>query len=153
MSGTPDIQYFSASGTWVKPAGAVRVDIMLKAADGAGVIPLIGTLPVAGEAGELIARSFAADDLPGRITVTAGAGSGDGRDGYALVVTHLRVGQGAPARVGYRAGGATGGPGVSRGYGGAGGGGSTAFPYATGGNGSVSTAAAGRGDGQARSSR
>lgn len=30
----PDIQYFAVSGTWVKPEGAVRVDVVIAGGDG-----------------------------------------------------------------------------------------------------------------------
>lgn len=36
----PDIQYFDSDGTWVKPPGAVRADIVLQAGGGGAVTEL-----------------------------------------------------------------------------------------------------------------
>jgi hypothetical protein len=105
---TPDIQYFGESGTWVKPVGTVRVDIVLQGA-GAGSVPTAlsgsttftrahlgrrvnpnGIQASNGEPGEIRVSSWDADDLDDTVAVTAGKGGRPGgRDGYALVVTHL----------------------------------------------------------------
>jgi len=83
----PDIQYFAESRTWVKPAGAVRVDIMLQGGGG-GAVPVVG--PKIGLPGELMASSHDAALLPETVEVQIGKGGRPGgRDGYALIVTHL----------------------------------------------------------------
>lgn len=48
---TPDIRYFPGSGTWVKPEGAVRVDIVLKGGEG-----VVSVTPVIADYGQAIAR-------------------------------------------------------------------------------------------------
>src|ERR1017187_10540007 len=86
----PDIQYFAEDGTWVKPPGAVRADIVLQAGGGGAVT---GAGPVCagrGPDGELTVRAIPADDLPGLVEVVVGRGGRPGgRDGNALIITHL----------------------------------------------------------------
>jgi hypothetical protein len=101
MNSAPDIQYFPASGIWDKPRGAVRVDIVLHGADGGSltraviadhghnVIDANGTTQ-ASQRGSILAFSYGADELPDTVKVTVGKGGRPGgRDGYALVITHL----------------------------------------------------------------
>ena len=82
----PDIQYFDSDGTWVKPAGAVRADVVLQ---GAGGGALAGGF-LSGDDAEITVRSIPAGDLPDQVIITIGhGGRPGGRDGYALIVTHL----------------------------------------------------------------
>ena len=100
----PDIQYFAEDGTWVKPPGAVRADVVLQSAGGGGSRTYIVDGPLGGSSfpsqtgirrpdgddGQLIVQSFAASDLPDTVPVYTGKGGRPGgRDGYALIVTHL----------------------------------------------------------------
>ena len=95
MSTTPDIQYFPASGTWVKPEGAIRSDVVICGPGAGGALAFSGKVGQDGDDGEITVQSFAADDLPAELAVTVGKGgrgagmAGDGADGYALVITHL----------------------------------------------------------------
>jgi hypothetical protein len=92
----PDLQYFEADGMWVKPPGAVRVDIVLQAAGGGAssvtADGLQGGVHVrGGRDGEIKVQSIPASLLPNLVSVTIGKGGRPGgRDGYALVITHLR---------------------------------------------------------------
>ena len=89
----PDIQYFDSDGTWTKPPRAVRVDVVLQAAGGGGAVyfePRGTGAGIHGEDGEITVQSFAAAGLPPSMDVTIGKGGRPGgRDGYALIVTHL----------------------------------------------------------------
>jgi hypothetical protein len=99
----PIIQYFAVSGTWVKPAGAVRVDYLICGA-GAGGSVGIGEMGRDGAAGALRCGSLDAGSLPDKLEVVIGRGGrgavlgpfkgGDGAPGYALFVTHLEGGDG-----------------------------------------------------------
>ena len=97
----------------MKPAGAVRVDVVLQGAGGGYSLPFTtagqsaydaqftrahlgrrvnrnGILASNGEAGEIRVSSWAADDLDDMVEVTIGRGGRPGgRDGYALIITHL----------------------------------------------------------------
>jgi hypothetical protein len=82
---TPDIQFFGESGTWSKPPGADRVDVVLRdAMAGPGGLSAIGD--------ELTAHRFQAAHLPGELRIRVGMGEAGGRDGYALIVTHFADG-------------------------------------------------------------
>jgi hypothetical protein len=86
----PDVQRLDQSGTWVKPPGAVRVDVALKGGDGAPVQPRDGTVAITVEnivganGAELVTRSYAADELPEEAFVTIGQPGG-----YAVFTTYL----------------------------------------------------------------
>jgi hypothetical protein len=82
----PDIQYFEVDGTWVKPPGAVRVDIVLRPAGGGGSAPIVAD----GLRGRGYVQSIAASLLPDLVSVTVGKGGRPGgQDGCVLVITHL----------------------------------------------------------------
>lgn len=89
MSTAPVIQYFTENATWVKPEGAVRVDVMACPGGGGG-----GFL-TDGQDGEVQVKTFPADAIPDEIQIEIGRGGrgvmmgGDGADGYVLVLTHL----------------------------------------------------------------
>ena len=98
MSSKPDIQYFAEDGTWVKPAGAARVDVIVQGGQAGGStradlgrrVNPNGIVCSNGETGEIRVSSWDADDLDDLVPVEVGKGGRPGgRDGYALVVTHL----------------------------------------------------------------
>ena len=99
MSSRPDIQYFAGDGTWVKPARAVRADIVLQAAGGGAAHVtadgLQGGVHVrGGRDGEIKVQSIPASLLPDLVSVEIGKGGRPGgRDGYVLVITHLSNGE------------------------------------------------------------
>lgn len=83
----PDIQYFGSDGTWVRPDRAAAVDVLVQAGGG-------GAAPgVDGEDGEITVKRLYAPDIPPTVDIEIGKGGRPGgRDGYALIVTHLADG-------------------------------------------------------------
>jgi len=94
----PDLQYFETGGTWVKPPGAIRVDIVLQAAGGGSASVIAdglqgGVYVGGGRNGQIKVQSIAASLLPDLVSVTVGKGGRPaGQDGYVLVITHVRAG-------------------------------------------------------------
>jgi hypothetical protein len=80
----PDIQVFSANGTWNKVAGVQTVQLMMIGSGGGGGGGHRGPSTSAacggggGGGGGLLIRQFAAADLPTSVTVTIGAGGASG---------------------------------------------------------------------------
>lgn len=94
-----DCQFFTEAGVWRKPAGAERVDMILRGGDAGPSISGLG-----GE-GEIVTHSFDADDLADEITVTGGGGDGSG---YAVIISRKR-GERVPAVAGTAAASGVGG--------------------------------------------
>jgi hypothetical protein len=108
-----DVQLFREDGTWIKPPGAVTVDVILAGTDaggyqtGHGVAASGKSSDLLFRRGEISAVVLRADELPDQMPVTVGAagrgtgGSGSSpglltfsrsappRDGLAVIITHL----------------------------------------------------------------
>jgi len=94
-SGGYNVQTFRASGEWVKPDRADTVDMLLVGAGSGGTADGHD-----GENGQVVMRTFRADELPDRVAVEIGKGGrggmagervgGDGADGLVVVRTHLK---------------------------------------------------------------
>ena len=83
-AGEPDIQYFGADGTWIRPERAAAIDVLVQAGGG-GAAPGVN-----GADGELAVKRFYAPEIPPTMDIQIGKGGRPGgRDGYVLVVTHL----------------------------------------------------------------
>jgi hypothetical protein len=93
-----NIQFFAKNGTWKKPPGAVRADIVIKGAGGGSSISKDGSI-IPGTDGEVVVDGFPADELPetaqirigevGRGGTWAAFNAPDGRPGYAVIITYL----------------------------------------------------------------
>jgi hypothetical protein len=98
MADHMDIQFFSESGTWHRPPGAVSVEVVLKAGDGGTSIGE-GDRIIPGTRGEFVIKEFPAAQMPETAEVSVGEGGrggtrGDltvtgGRPGWAVIITHL----------------------------------------------------------------
>jgi hypothetical protein len=98
VAGNIDFQFFATSGTWRKPPGATRTDVVVKGAGGGGGIGEDGTI-VPGSEGEIVVERFSSDELPEIAQIRIGEGgvgatmgdvkAPDGQPGYAVVITYL----------------------------------------------------------------
>ena len=75
----PDVQNFTEDGTWVKPPGAVRVEVTIKGGDGGDGGPGLrggagGTVTLAGSLGAGGGGGGAGGGRFGRLTVKSGPG-------------------------------------------------------------------------------
>jgi hypothetical protein len=87
-----DIQRFDHDGTWTKPDGAVRIEVVLQGndpvvlhhADGSGIAAISVGSAASGFSANTEQRFFSAAELPQEMPVTVGQPGGQ-----AAVITHF----------------------------------------------------------------
>lgn len=99
MAREPDMQFFRESGTWHRPEGAVRVEVLVKAGDAGGSVGADGTI-IPGERGQVVIQEMSAKEAGPSAPIMIGeAGKGgsrgdlmapDGLPGYAVVTTYFK---------------------------------------------------------------
>lgn len=99
MACEPDMQFFRESGTWHRPEGAVRVEVLVKGGDAGGSLDADGTI-IPGERGQVVIQEMSAKEAGPTVPVAIGeAGKGawvedlkapDGLPGYAVVTTYFK---------------------------------------------------------------
>ena len=99
MARKPDMQFFRESGTWHRPEGAARIEVLVKAGDAGGSLDADGTI-VPGARGQVVIQEMSAKEAGPTVSVAIGeAGKGawvgdlkapDGLPGYAVVTTYFK---------------------------------------------------------------
>lgn len=88
------MQFFRESGTWHRPEGAVRVEVMAKGGDAGSSVGPDGKI-IPGQEGEVVITMLTAEEAGESAPIEigkGGAGGGHapgGTDGYMVVVTYF----------------------------------------------------------------